>query len=45
MARSDVRAWIPAVLLLGLAYAFVGIVFAVPAGHAQAWRLAARNDA
>jgi hypothetical protein len=29
------------VVLLGIGYAVVGIVFAVPATHAQAWRLAA----
>ena len=28
-------------MLLGIAYALVGIVFAVPATHVQAWRLAA----
>jgi hypothetical protein len=41
MARPDVRPWLPAVVLLGLGYALVGNVFAVPAAHAQAWRLAA----
>lgn len=34
-------AWLPAVALLGIAYALVGILFAVPATHVQAWRLAA----
>jgi hypothetical protein len=29
------------VVILGFGYAFVGIVFAVPATHVQAWRLAA----
>ena len=28
-------------VILGIIYAFVGIVFAVPASHAKAWRLAA----
>jgi hypothetical protein len=28
-------------LLLGIGYALVGILFAVPAAHVQAWRLAA----
>ena len=28
-------------VLLGLGYALVGILFAVPSSHAQAWRLAA----
>lgn len=33
--------WVRAALLLAVVYAFVGIVFAVPATHVQAWRLAA----
>ena len=32
---------IRAVLLVGAFYAIVGIVFAIPAGHVRAWRLAA----
>jgi len=28
-------------VLIGVVYAFVGIVFAVPAGHVKIWRLAA----
>jgi len=28
-------------VILGIVYAFVGIVFAMPAGHVKAWRLAA----
>ena len=28
-------------VILGVVYAFVGIVFAVPVGHAKIWRLAA----
>ena len=35
------RGWVPAVILLGLGYALVGILFAVPSSHARAWRLAA----
>lgn len=35
------RRWVFAVVAVGLAYAFVGIVFAVPAGHPKVWRLAA----
>jgi len=35
------QAWVPAAVLLGIGYALVGIVFAVPATHVQAWRLAA----
>lgn len=37
----NVRSWVPAAVLLGLAYALVGILFARPATHVQAWRLAA----
>ena len=28
-------------VILGIVYAFIGIVFAMPAGHVKAWRLAA----
>lgn len=31
----------PLAFLIGIGYALVGIVFAIPATHAQAWRLAA----
>src|SRR5437588_5641393 len=37
LSKSSVRA----VVLVGIAYAAIGIVFAVPATHVQAWRLAA----
>ena len=33
--------WIPAAVILGVFYALVGILFAVPTTHAKAWRLAA----
>jgi hypothetical protein len=33
--------WIRAAVVLGIGYALVGIVFAVPATHVQAWRLGA----
>lgn len=33
--------WFPAVILLGALYAFLGIVFALPASHARLWRWAA----
>jgi hypothetical protein len=33
--------WVRAVALLGFSYALVGIVFALPATHVRAWRLAA----
>lgn len=35
------QSWVGMVILLGVGYALVGIVFAVPASHAQAWRWAA----
>ena len=41
MAESPRQSWVPTVVLLGVGYALVGIVFAVPAAHVQAWRLAA----
>ena len=36
-----VRSWVRPAVLLGIGYAVVGIAFAVPTTHAQAWRLAA----
>ena len=39
--RSDRAASSLAVILIGLFYALVGIVFAWPVAHARAWRLAA----
>jgi hypothetical protein len=41
MGESPRQSWIRAAVLLGIGYALVGIVFAVPAAHVQAWRLAA----
>src|SRR5262245_19476354 len=41
MGESPRQSWVPAVVLLGLLYALVGIVFARPATHVQEWRLAA----
>ena len=35
------QSWFRAVLLVGAVYALVGILFALPASHVQAWRLAA----
>jgi hypothetical protein len=35
------QSWIRAAVLIGVAYALIGIAFAVPASHVQAWRLAA----
>lgn len=41
MQASDRRSWLGAAAVIGIAYAFVGIAFAVPATHVRAWRLAA----
>src|SRR5438105_6502947 len=41
MGESLSQSWIRMVVLLGIGYAAVGIVFAVTATHVQAWRLAA----
>lgn len=41
MAESRRRSWVRSALLVGVVYALVGIVFAVPAAHVRAWRLAA----
>ena len=35
------QSWIPVAVGLGVLYALVGIVFALPTAHAHAWRLAA----
>ena len=41
MSESPRRTWVRTVVLLGIGYALVGIVFAVPTSHVRAWRLAA----
>lgn len=41
MGESPRQLWIPTAVFLGIGYAFVGIVFAVPTTHVQAWRLGA----
>ena len=41
MNRRGPQRWVRAALLLGTLYAVVGIVFALPATHLRAWRLAA----
>jgi lysylphosphatidylglycerol synthetase-like protein (DUF2156 family) len=41
MGESPRKSWVRTVVLLGIGYALVGIVFAVPTTHVQAWRLAA----
>ena len=35
------RSWVRTAVFLGIGYALVGMVFAVPATHLQAWRLTA----
>jgi uncharacterized protein YndB with AHSA1/START domain len=35
------RSWMPAALLVGVVYLLVGRLFALPASHVRAWRLAA----
>ena len=41
MDASRRQAWVRAALLLGGVYFLIGRVFALPADHVQAWRLAA----
>ena len=41
MSESSRQPWLRAMVILGVVYAFVGVVFAVPANHAKVWRLAA----
>lgn len=41
MVTSARQRWVRAALLAGVAYLLVGRVFAVPATHLRAWRLAA----
>lgn len=41
MGEPACQSWIRAAVLLGVGYALVGISFAVPVTHVQAWRLAA----
>lgn len=41
MDGSSRPSWVRPVVLLGIGYAAVGILFAVPATHVRAWRLAA----
>jgi hypothetical protein len=35
------KPWVRPAILLGIGYALVGVVFAMPTTHVQAWRLAA----
>lgn len=41
MGGSSPQSWVRISIPVGVGYALVGIVFAVPATHVQAWRLAA----
>ena len=41
MSQLPRRSWVRAAVLLGVGYGLVGVLFAVPATHAQAWRLTA----
>src|SRR5215813_5844352 len=41
MGESPRQSWVRAAVFLGIGYALVGIVFARPATHVEAWRLAA----
>ncbi len=41
MDESPRKSWARSAAFLGIGYALVGIVFAVPVTHVQAWRLAA----
>ena len=41
MSESSRQPWLRAMLIVGVVYAFVGIVFAMPASHVEVWRLAA----
>lgn len=41
MSTERSQRWVLAALLLGVVYVIIGRVFAVPADHARAWRLAA----
>jgi hypothetical protein len=37
----DPKHWLRAVILIGLAYALIGVLFALPTTYVKAWRLAA----
>ena len=41
MNTTTSSSWVPATVLVGVFYAFVGTLFALPVSHVQAWRLAA----
>lgn len=41
MGESPRQSWVRTTVILGIGYTLVGIVFAAPASHVQAWRLGA----
>jgi hypothetical protein len=41
MAAYNRLSWLVAMMLAGLTYGFIGIVFAIPSSHVRLWRLAA----
>lgn len=41
MDEARQPAWVPAVILIGVMYAVVGVVFAWPTSHVRVWRLSA----
>ena len=41
MSESSRQPWLRAMVIVGVVYACVGIVFAMPASHVEVWRLAA----
>lgn len=41
MSESPRRSWIGPVLLVGIVYALIGILFPQPVAHLRTWRLAA----
>ncbi len=41
MDESHSQLWVRAVIVLGVVYCLVGIVFAAPTSHVRVWRLAA----
>lgn len=41
MGASHHRSWVRGVIVAGVLYSLVGIVFALPASHVRVWRIAA----
>jgi hypothetical protein len=44
MAAYNRLSWLVAMMLAGLTYGFIGIVFAIPSSHVRLWRLAAADN-